>query len=135
MLVGRLTRQLSRFGSEKCSPLISLNAVLNRTSREGIGNGCSCYNRVRLEVLQTSTCQKSSNMTRLTSIFKEHDSQKFVFVEPGGNYGDYLTYHGAEKLAHNLGIEYKSLSHEELMSSKLNDESVIYIHGSGGFNP
>jgi len=42
--------------------------------------------------------------TELFRIFKKYQSKQFVFVEPGGNWGDYLIYMGAYKLAKLCGI-------------------------------
>lgn len=70
----------------------------------------------------------------LFELFKQYERRQFVFVRPGGNFGDLLIYQGAEKLAHQAGIEFKTVSHPEFMSSDYNRDIVVYIHGGGGFN-
>lgn len=74
-------------------------------------------------------------MGKLLSTFDFYSSCKFVFVKPGGNYGDFLIYRGAEKLAREAGIEFKSVSHQEFMETRYDANTVIYLHGSGGYNP
>jgi len=59
--------------------------------------------------------------------------QKFVFVAPGGNQGDFMIYAGANKLADEIGLRYRSiLCSRKSQPPKIFDE-VIYIHGGGGF--
>ncbi|MFA5038103.1 MAG: polysaccharide pyruvyl transferase family protein [Candidatus Omnitrophota bacterium] len=70
---------------------------------------------------------------KLFSLFKRYRPNKFVFVKPGGNYGDELIYKGAEKLALLAGLDFTSLTHEEFLKSVLPKDTVIYIHGGGGF--
>lgn len=74
-------------------------------------------------------------MSDLFSTFREFKSRKHIFVEPGGNHGDYLIYRGAEKLAREAGIDFESIPHREFMDGNYDDETVIYLHGSGGYNP
>jgi len=74
-------------------------------------------------------------MNTLRAVFKFYTSRKFIFVEPGGNYGDHLIYRGAEKLAEEAEIDFESHTHREFMDTDFDDETVIYLHGSGGYNP
>lgn len=74
-------------------------------------------------------------MSTLQSTFESYGSRKFVFVEPGGNHGDYLIYRGAEKIAREVGIGFESVTHQKFMESSFDDKTVIYLHGSGGYNP
>lgn len=74
-------------------------------------------------------------MKSLKSIFEKYKSKKFIFVQPGGNYGDHLIYRGAEKLARNMGVEFESMKHEGFLNKRVKDKRVIYVHGSGGLNP
>lgn len=74
-------------------------------------------------------------MKDLFNKHKENDTYSFLFVEPGGNCGDYLIYKGAEKLANICGIKYKSVTSHEFLDNSYPHESVVYIHGSGGFVP
>lgn len=73
--------------------------------------------------------------TELYGLFKEYANRPFVFVEPGGNGGDYLIYKGAEKLGRMVGIDFRSIAHEEFMRETYRPDTVIYVHGSGGINP
>ena len=82
---------------------------------------------------------------RLKDIFEEYKYRRFLFVEPGGNHGDYLIYAGAKKLANEVGIEYLSFPFDYQTSSALflnsiianiptSQFDIIYLHGGGGFN-
>ena len=53
---------------------------------------------------------------KLFNLFKRFKDHKFVFVEPGGNYGDYLIYKGAYKLANFLKIQFHSVNYQEFMN-------------------
>jgi len=55
-------------------------------------------------------------------------------IRPGGNWGDQLIYHGAEWLAADLGIPWRTVSHDALARLSVGWGDVIYVHGSGGFN-
>ncbi len=72
---------------------------------------------------------------KIFNLFIKYKSKQFIFVEPGGNYGDYLIYKGAEKLANLAEIQFQSINHEEFMNSDYSKDTVTYIHGSGGFTP
>src|SRR3989338_1863020 len=72
---------------------------------------------------------------KLFELFERNKSKQFIFVEPGGNYGYYLIYKGAEKLARLAGIKFKPVKHDDFMVSSYLDDAIIYIHGSGGFVP
>lgn len=73
--------------------------------------------------------------TETLRIFREYRSREFIFVEPGGNFGDLLIYRGAEKLARLAELKFTSVKHNEFMNSSYPKKSVVYIHGSGGFLP
>lgn len=72
---------------------------------------------------------------KVFSLFRDNKNKEFIFVIPGGNFGDYLIYKGAEELATKAGVKFKSLSHNEFMDSTCPSSSIIYIHGSGGYVP
>jgi exopolysaccharide biosynthesis predicted pyruvyltransferase EpsI len=71
---------------------------------------------------------------RLFNLFKRYKERSFIFLEPGGNFGDILIYKGAEKIANHAGAKFKSISHVEFLSSSFDQNVVLYIHGSGGLN-
>lgn len=71
--------------------------------------------------------------TKVFSLFEKYRANKFVFVEPGGNYGDELIYKGAEKLARLAGLSFTRIPHEEFLGASFPEDTVIYIHGGGGF--
>lgn len=73
------------------------------------------------------------NTKKLADIFSEYKNKKFLFVEPGGNWGDYLIYFGAEVLAKKYNIDFESLSISEFTKRDV-DDAFVYIHGGGGFN-
>ena len=58
----------------------------------------------------------------------------FLFVEPGGNWGDGLIYLGAQTLARRLGLRWRRLSYAEFIAQKPDDSVAVYVHGGGGFN-
>lgn len=72
-------------------------------------------------------------MEALADVFSNHRNKKFIFVEPGGNWGDYLIYFGADLLAKKYGVNFESLSVSQFME-RTPDDAFIYIHGGGGFN-
>lgn len=74
-------------------------------------------------------------MNSLSPILEKYRSRPFIFVEPGGNHGDYLIYKGAEKLAKEIGLDFKRVSHHEFMASEFNEHTVIYLQGGGAYNP
>jgi len=71
---------------------------------------------------------------KLLEVFLRYKERKFVFIRPGGNFGDYLIYRGAEKLGRDAGIEFVTLHWRDYMTQEIASNSVIYIHGGGGFN-
>jgi len=86
--------------------------------------------------LAIDTDTESGILSRhLFTIFKKYSSREFIFVEPGGNFGDYLIYKGAQKLANLAGIKFRSVGHQEFIKSDYPSDAVTYIHGGGGFNP
>ena len=72
---------------------------------------------------------------QIASVFHRYAGKEFIFVEPGGNFGDRLIFKGAEKIARQLGISFTAVNYEEFNPKNCNPEQVIYIHGSGGYNP
>lgn len=81
----------------------------------------------------------------LRDVFEQFRDRRFIFVEPGGNHGDYLIYAGAKKLANEVGVEYRSFFFGYQTSPALfldriiaeidmSQSDIIYLHGSGGFN-
>lgn len=69
------------------------------------------------------------------ALFGMLSKRPFVFVRPGGNAGDHLIWYGAEILARRVGVSFQTLTHKEYMETTVSPEAVIYLHGSGGFNP
>ncbi len=71
----------------------------------------------------------------LSTIFDEHRNQHWWFIRPGGNWGDYLIYEGAEHLANSLGLRWQTVELPDfLAATDLPSNTCIYIHGSGGYN-
>jgi len=77
----------------------------------------------------------STETPKLVDIFKMYNKRDFVFIKPGGNWGDYLIYWGAEYLADSLGIKYRSVEYGDFDFGSITQDEVVYVHGSGGFNP
>lgn len=70
----------------------------------------------------------------LAATFKKFNAYQFIFVEPGGNFGDDLIYWGAEFLAQQLGISFRTQSIKEFLQYRVAHDEVVYIHGGGGYN-
>jgi len=71
---------------------------------------------------------------KLLEVFRKYSNNNFIFVKPGGNYGDYLIWKGAEKLAEQANISYVSYTHDDFMKRKIESKEIVYVHGGGGFN-
>jgi len=72
---------------------------------------------------------------KLLNLFKQFKDRKFLFIEPGGNFGDTLIYLGAHKLANLSHVKFESLNYQQFIRLDLSNNDIIYIHGSGGFVP
>lgn len=70
----------------------------------------------------------------LKVVFERYRSYSFLFVKPGGNWGDYLIYLGAEQLARKIGLEFISIDYEEFMHLQPITDKAVYLHGGGAFN-
>jgi len=72
---------------------------------------------------------------KLLEVFRQYSNNNFIFVKPGGNYGDYLIWKGGEKLAEQANISYVSYTHADFMKRKIESNEIVYVHGGGGFLP
>ncbi len=88
-----------------------------------------------MEKAPPTTDSAITNSAELANLFGQYADRKFVFVRPGGNAGDYLIYRGAEKLAESARVTYSTVTHEEFIGSAYEEETVLYLHGGGGYNP
>ena len=70
----------------------------------------------------------------LAESLSQFRDRAFLFVEPGGNWGDGLIYLGAQTLARRLGLQWERLSYAEFIARAPGDNVTVYVHGSGGFN-
>jgi len=70
----------------------------------------------------------------LFEILNKYKDSPFIFVESGGNHGDFLIYRGAKKIFDIVGIKYRSVDHDEFLSMEIANDTVIYINGGGSFN-
>ena len=75
-----------------------------------------------------------SHSPDLCQIFERHRERPWLFVRPGGNWGDYLIYAGAEKMADAAGLDWSSCDSAELEHRATTPDHCIYLHGSGGYN-
>lgn len=71
----------------------------------------------------------------LETVFAQYRDQEFLFVEPGGNWGDDLIYRGAERLARKVGITFTRFTFDEFTSRVPTSGVAVYLHGGGTFNP
>jgi len=72
---------------------------------------------------------------KLLEVFRQYSNNNFIFVKPGGNYGDHLIYKGGEKLAEQANISYVTYAHADFMKRKIESKEIVYVDGSGGFHP
>ena len=68
----------------------------------------------------------------LRAVLTAFRERPFVFVRAGWNWGDVLIYVGAEQLAAEVGLQFRTLEFDQFMNEPATDE-VIYLHGGGGF--
>ena len=68
-------------------------------------------------------------------LFAAYADRPFMVVRPGGNAGDQLIYRGAEKIARQIGVAFTVVSHDEFMAGAYGPDTVLYLHGGGGYNP
>lgn len=73
-------------------------------------------------------------MEKLIDVFRRYADREFIFVRPGGNWGDYLIYWGVESMAEKLGIKWIDMPWDEFDPASVKQDQVVYLHGSGGFN-
>jgi exopolysaccharide biosynthesis predicted pyruvyltransferase EpsI len=75
-----------------------------------------------------------SRRLALRSLFESHRDAPWVFVRPGGNYGDDLIYAGADKLATRCGLAWQTCNAETFPRFTVSNQHCIYLHGGGGLN-
>lgn len=71
----------------------------------------------------------------LSEVFETHRHRQWYFIKPGGNWGDYLIYAGAEALARKAGLIWTDLDFRTFDPAEIPEGAAIYLHRSGGFNP
>jgi exopolysaccharide biosynthesis predicted pyruvyltransferase EpsI len=75
----------------------------------------------------------SDFLAPLRDLLQSLKDRRFVLVRPGGNWGDHLIWHGAEHLADQLGVTWRSEDHDAFMAGGPASDEVVYLHGGGGF--
>lgn len=70
----------------------------------------------------------------LEAVFRQHCDRPWIFVRPGGNWGDHLIYAGAEHLARHCGLRWTSHDAATFAHAQTSDAHGIYLHGGGGYN-
>lgn len=80
------------------------------------------------------TIKMTNYERKLSDCFETYKERAFVFVRPGGNFGDELIYLGAEVLARHIGVRWVTMDVNQFLEASIDPEAVIYIHGGGGFN-
>lgn len=74
--------------------------------------------------------------TRLLAVLEKFRGRPFLLIVPGGNHGDRLIWLGMHQLMQAAELPYREVVHEEFMEmGDLPPETVVYIHGGGGFVP
>ena len=69
----------------------------------------------------------------LRECLRSFSDRRFVFVRPGGNYGDMLIYFGAEHLAAQLGLRWRTVALNAFSPAEVAADEVIFVHGGGGY--
>jgi hypothetical protein len=70
----------------------------------------------------------------LAQLFEANRDRRWVFVRPGGNWGDHLIYAGAEQLARRCGLAWVSHDFTSFSNAETTDSDAIFLHGGGGYN-
>ena len=72
----------------------------------------------------------------LADEFERYRSSQFLFVNPGGNWGDHLIWRGVECLADRYDIGRSSVSFDKFINGdyETSPSAVVYIQGGGGYN-
>jgi hypothetical protein len=70
----------------------------------------------------------------LAGLFEAHRGHPWLFVRPGGNFGDHLIYAGAERLASALKLRWATCDARNFDTGAITPEHCIYLHGGGGYN-
>jgi exopolysaccharide biosynthesis predicted pyruvyltransferase EpsI len=70
----------------------------------------------------------------LEDVFRQHCDRPWIFVRPGGNWGDHLIYAGAELLARKCNLRWTSHDAATFAQARTGDAHGIYLHGGGGYN-
>lgn len=77
----------------------------------------------------------SSQRVKLAQLFETNRNRDWYFVKPGGNWGDYLIYAGAEVLARQMNLRWTDLDYFSFNPDLIPQGAALYLHGGGGFNP
>lgn len=70
----------------------------------------------------------------LRTVLERYITHPFLFVEPGGNWGDNLIYKGAERLAQKIGLNFVSIDYDTFLQRPPVSNTAIYLQGGGSFN-
>ena len=73
-------------------------------------------------------------LNNVMALFKNYKDKEFLFVQPGGNWGDHFIYFEAEFLAQSLGLSFTFYTKTQFLALEDVSDNVIYIHGGGAFN-
>jgi hypothetical protein len=70
----------------------------------------------------------------LEQLFQANRDRPWIFIRPGGNWGDHLIYAGAEHLARRCGVEWVSHDFATFSNTATTESHVVFLHGGGGYN-
>lgn len=70
----------------------------------------------------------------LAALWSTHRDRAWVFVRPGGNWGDQLIYAGADSLARRLGLSWVDRDWANFEPGQVPRGAGVYLHGGGGLN-
>jgi hypothetical protein len=61
----------------------------------------------------------------LFNLFLKYKARNFIFLEPGGNFGDLIIYKGAYKLADEANIVYETVTFDKFMNTYYPPDAII----------
>jgi exopolysaccharide biosynthesis predicted pyruvyltransferase EpsI len=70
----------------------------------------------------------------LEMLFRAYADRRWLFVRPGGNWGDRLIYAGAEHLARECGVRWTDCDDQSFERTVREPGDCVYLHGGGGYN-
>ncbi len=71
----------------------------------------------------------------VAEVFQQIKGARVLMLDPSGNHGDQLIFHGGRKLAEDAGLDYARARYGEDWRGLAANADAVYIQGGGGFVP